>query len=641
MKKIYISALLFAAGMASVSAQTFNTNIEIPMDFNPTTVQYPPSPLKSQKLFIGGKDMVQHTAVYGNAAGAAIAKEQNDFIGFTPATQAEIAAWAVKGHQNFLGWLSINHEDINTNDKLGDGGGMTVFAIKRDATTDSIIVVPQTLNDGRTGLYFNVDFANTVGETGMNCGGIASTIDGRIWTAEEWFRNNANDVAGFRHGEFTIDTNEFAGSDYKDKKLSKIEALNWMVEIDPRQAKAIRKQYNWGRAGWEGGAIAPDNKTVYLGEDDTPGRFVKFVADVAGDFTKGKTYVYKYDTSTRWVEIDNMMLDNMVNFKAKTIQAGMTMFNRLEWVQVDQVTGMVYMAETGNDNVNTSGTTRYLQAMAQGPCKVAPHFAKAYKDRYKAMHGTDFMGTDAAAIDSVTNGKFRDYYGRVLQYNPTTHEVTTLMEGGPYFATSPTISNYPAKHFTNPDGLGMLYVNGKTFLIINEDINGRTFGRMPAENSSSARGQCETYILDLSIQNPTLNDMVRITASTLGAEIYGVSSTPDGKTIFVNNQHPDKALNTGDYAFALTYAITGWDKVVKMITTSLEEVAVSENLKMWPNPVARELNFSKAIDIAIYDGEGKRVKVSRNSTTVDVQDLIKGTYFVRTIEGQTLKLVVQ
>ncbi len=637
MKTNYLAAIAVLACAIGAQAQTFNFPVEINMDYNPSTIVYPASPLKSQKLFIGGKDMVQHTATYGNPAGESLAKEQNDFVGFTPATPTEIAAWAAKGHENFQGWVSVNHEGTFTNDKLGDGGGMTVFAVKRNATTELLEVVEQTLNDGRKGKFFNVDFVNTVGETGMNCGGIASTIDGRIWTAEEWFRDATN-VGDFRHGPYTINKDEFSGTDYKSKVLAKHELLNWMVEIDPRQAVAIRKQYNWGRAGWEGGAIANDNKTVYLGEDDTPGRFVKFVADVAGDFTKGKIYVYKHDAPNFWVEIDNSLLSNMTSFKQKTLEAGMTMFNRLEWVQVDKNTGMVYIAETGNDNPGN----RYIDAQKIGPCKVSPHFIKAFKDRYKAINNVDYAGTDSEAIAQVTAGNFNDYYGRVLRYNPVTHEITTLIEGGPYVtAISPSLASYPKKHFTNPDGLGMLYVNGRTFLMINEDLNGVTYGRMPAENQSG-RVQCETFLLDLSIPNPTVDNLVRITASTLGAEIYGVAATPDGKTIFVNNQHPSKTLNTGDYQFALTYAITGWDKAVSQIGLGIEnEVKVTEKLTMWPNPVARELNFSEPVDIAIYDANGKRLKVSRNSATVDVQDLSKGIYFVRTVAGETLKLLVE
>ncbi|MCP4521930.1 MAG: hypothetical protein GY827_09625 [Cytophagales bacterium] len=77
---------------------------------------------------------------------------------------------------------------------IGDGGGMTAFKVEEDENGE-LTVVGQTLNDGRTGKYFNIDFANTVGETGMNCGGIVGPT-GRIWTAEEWFKTSNGSLGG-------------------------------------------------------------------------------------------------------------------------------------------------------------------------------------------------------------------------------------------------------------------------------------------------------------------------------------------------------------------------------------------------------------------------------------------------------------
>jgi secreted PhoX family phosphatase len=104
---------------------------------------------------------------------------------------------------------------------------------------------------------------------------------------------------------------------YNGTKIKKYQNFNWMVEIDPRTAKAVRKQYNWGRQGFEGGAVLPDNKTVILGEDGDAGAslLTKFVADTPGDFTKGKTYIFKQkDNSFQgdWIEVPqdiNTMLD--------------------------------------------------------------------------------------------------------------------------------------------------------------------------------------------------------------------------------------------------------------------------------------------------------------------------------------------
>ncbi|MCH2223546.1 MAG: choice-of-anchor I family protein [Crocinitomicaceae bacterium] len=285
-KLLFITSILTLS--LSSSAQ-IGFDPEIDFELVPDVVVVPSSPLESQVVFIGGHDSVQTTATYGNPAGAYPAKQWHDFIGFTP---------DITPNSPDLGWISVNHEMISNDPNIGDGGGMTVFKIRRDALTDSIIVVEQTLTDGRVGKFFNVDFVNTVGETGMNCGGINSSADGRIWTAEEWFRSNNSSI--FNDGLGVVDTNDVtingSGISVADgETIKKFQNFNWMVEIDPREAVAIRKQYNWGRQPFEGGAILPDNQTVILGADNTPGILSKFVADTPGDFTSGKLYAYRQD----------------------------------------------------------------------------------------------------------------------------------------------------------------------------------------------------------------------------------------------------------------------------------------------------------------------------------------------------------
>jgi len=342
MKKLLLASASFAVFSAAQAQIKFDPSIDTTWD--PQVAVLPASPLKSQVLFIGGHDKVQTPPTYGNAAGTALAKQWHDFIGFTPDNSS-----------NDLGWVSVNHEMVVRNDSIGDGGGMTVFKIAREPNTDSLIIVTQTLNDGRTGEFFAVDFAHTTGETGMNCGGITAP-DGRIWTAEEWFRSGNTSIADRDTSDFTIGTGTANGQSapagfpgFNGQTIKKYQNYNYMVEIDPKEATAIRKQYNWGRQPFEGGAVMPDNKTVYLGADNTPGYFTKFVANTAGDFTSGKTYVYKHDANgSKWVEIDNTDLNKMLNFTMEATLGGATMFNRLEWVT--EINGKIYFTETGRSN---------------------------------------------------------------------------------------------------------------------------------------------------------------------------------------------------------------------------------------------------------------------------------------------------
>jgi secreted PhoX family phosphatase len=620
MKKILLLSTLGVCAFAQANAQIpFPVNIT--PDWTTQTVLMPRSPLMHQNIFVGGLDTVQSTATYGNPAGRFPAKQWHDFIGFAKDSAAI----------GDLGWVIVNHEMTTKDNNLGDGGGMTTFRLKRTAG-DKLEVVNQTLADGRTGKFFNVDFVNTVGETGMNCGGI--TKAGRIWTAEEWMQSSNAGIyaggAGYRDtSDFVIGTTTPAGfPGFNGKTLKRFQNLNWMVEINPKTAKAVRKQYNWGRAGWEGGVIMDDNKTVYLFEDASPGILGKFVATTAGDFTAGQMFAYKHDgTTTKWIAIENN-LDTLVNLNTVAIRRGATLFNRLEWGAVNG--GKVYITETGRDAFNyNSGNA--LNGV------ISPSLVDGYKTRFKIVNGIDFPGTDANAADSVRQGRFFDYYGRVIEFNPATDVVRSFLEGGPYTATatSKDLPFYPSKHFSNPDGIDFLTIKGKSYMMVQEDLNGTSYNRMP---NGLTQTVCEMYLLDMSIATPTINDLQRLTASAPGGEITGAIQI-DSKTILVNCQHPNTS-NVAPYNNSLTYAISGFDGSDKLSIFENQEVKAA-SFSVYPNPAARELHLSKSMDVAIYSMTGARLKVLRNTQTVDVSDMAAGTYFIRSAEGETLKFVVQ
>jgi secreted PhoX family phosphatase len=598
MKKTVLFTLSIACSLA-ISAQQFDPEIPV-TDWEPQTVVMPASPLQMQIIFIGN-----HHYVQTGPNDSTLAKQWHDFIGFTPDTDP---------NSQDLGWISVNHEMILADDKIGDGGGMTAFKIRRDPTTDSIIVVPQTLSDGRSGKFFNVDFTPT-GETGMNCGGI-NGLNGRIWTAEEWFRGDISSI--YQNGNGVRDTSDFTITNPDipvalNKTVKKNENFNWMVEIDPKEAKALRKQYNWGRQPFEGGVLMPDNQTVYTGSDATPGFLTKFVATTPGDFTDGTTYVYKHDASSKWVEIDNTDWNKMLNYEDEAVAVGATMFNRLEWLALDEVTGKVYMTETGRDNP----ASRWIgESMAGAPH--APHH-----DTRATAQGTHPDSSD-----------YWDYYGRVLELDPATDDVTVFLEGGPYLPIGDPAS-YPNNHLSNPDGLSFLKVGSKNYMVINEDLNGTSFGRVPAGVNNRT---CELYLFDMSDPTPTVNDLKRISIVPVGAEVTGARATFDGKTLFVNSQHPS-TNNPFPYNNSLTYAITGWDAAVASL---YEDPNFTGNgFEIYPNPTSRELHFNKTSDVAIYDANGKRIAVYRDVDTVDVTAMSAGVYYVRNADGETQKLVIQ
>lgn len=600
---IVLASIMFCAGQAN--AQIFDSSIDV--DYTSDVVVMPPSPLTYQTLFIGGVDKVQTLDSDGNPNGETFAKQWHDFIGITPDNSSES-----------LAWVSINHERISSDDKIGDGGGMTVFRVKRDEAGDSLMVIPQTLADGRSGDFFNVDFVNTVGETGMNCGGIVGPT-GRIWTAEEWFRKDNSSIYG--DGAGIRDTSDFtisgSGISFADgETVKRYQNLNYMVEIDPKEAKAIRKQYNWGRLGFEGGAILPDNKTVFLGVDATPAFFMKFEATTAGDFTSGNLYLYKEGTGANWIQVNNSSMEDIYTIAEQGVAAGATMYNRIEWVQYDSHSNAVFFTETGRDNPGGS----WADESADGAAHANHHLMRA------AQQGTHPDSND-----------YNDYYGRVMKFDVAENDVEVYISGGPEFALDSVPSNiYPEKHLSNPDGLHIMEIGDNPYMIICEDLNGSSHGRVPKDIATGKT--CELWFLDMAIANPTVDDLIRISVVPTGAEVTGAMSTPDGRSLLVNSQHPSSD-NTYPFNNSLTYVINGWEQFV----LDVEDYDNNTNteLSFYPNPATREIKLNTNTDVAIYDAHGKRIRVYRDVNTIDVSALASGVYFLKNAEGTTQKLIIE
>ncbi len=653
MKNFYLTLVAILAtvtlsfGQITFEPQVDFETVEVP-NWIPSSIIMPASPLKMQILFVGATDMVQHTAIEGRAgndstiydveAGESPAKQWHDFIGFTPDT--------VTGSED-LGWVSINHEMIIQNDNLGDGGGMSVFKVKRDADTDSLIIVDQTLSDGREGKFFNVDFVNTVGETGMNCGGITAP-DGRIWTAEEWFRSNTGSI--YDDGEGVRDTADFTitsdlPGDFDGSTIRKFENFNYMVEIDPREAVAIRKQYNWGRMPYEGGVIMEDMRTVYLGADATPGYYVKFVADEAGDFTQGRTFVYKHDIAEKWVEVNNTSIDSMLALNDIATELGATMFNRLEWGAVSD--GKVYWTETGRDNPASRWVGEFEDGAVFHPIHLERAAAQSAALTAELIEEGD-IPEDSTIVFGPEDSRYEDIYGRVWVHDLETDEITSFIEGGygdpELYGETFNVYDYNRNNLSNPDGLNFITVNPgteqeNTYMIICEDLNGADKGRMP--RGITENRTCELWLLDMNIENPNVDDLVRITAVPRGAEVTGAIATPDGKTMLVNSQHPS-STNPFPFNNSLTFAITGWTEFEVAVTPNRVNIEDNnEAFAIYPNPVSRTVFFDKTSDVGIYTIEGKLVKVANKTKSINVSDLAAGTYVIMNGEGAARKFIVK
>lgn len=395
------------------------------------------------------------------------------------------------------GTLYVGHEDAYHDELLGDGGSGTFFDLEFDGTQWNI-----------TSPKHHVSFEN-VGGTNRNCGGTTAP-NGMIMTCEESYPTTNKGI--WRNGTGHLDTMEYNGR-------PKYENFGFIVEVDPSTRKPVQKLISMGRYMHEDAEFMPDGKTVYLSDDNDPAVFFKFEADVKNDYSQGQLFAFQMNQlgeKGKWLELPRDTT-SLLNIRDIAIAKGATLFIRHEWMISHN--GKLYINETGADKFS------WEEAKRLGG-KPAPYLK---------------MSDDTTYVD---------VYGRVLMYDLETQAMDILIEGGVGQKDS-------TKVFSNPD-CNTIYTRGeKSWLVLNEDINWNSLGRVAPYAEEKGEFYNELYFLDLDIENPTVDDMERFLVAPKGAETTGTTFSPDGKTMFVNIQHP-WPRNVAPFNKSMTIAIQGF-----------------------------------------------------------------------------------
>ncbi len=397
------------------------------------------------------------------------------------------------------GYLYVNHEEHKPNALLGDGGGGTVFEVKKENDEWKVI-----------GDFHAVDFSN-VGETFRNCGGTLLP-NGNILTTEEEFPLSNTEI----NSRFGItDT-----SDYNGKK--KFLNYGWMIEVNPKTHQAIRRIKSLGRYRHEDAQCMPDGRTVYLTSDNKPAIIFKFVMKEKGDYENGQLYGYQQSVdadSGSWIELP-MQDDSLLNIIDVAVRYNASMFISNEWIEA--VGEKLYITESGTDEFD------FNKEIEMGG-KPAKHLNELCR---------------------TSGNNYRDPFGRILELDLRTNKLRVLLHGG----VSKKDSTFC---FSSPDAMTSVTLRGKNYLVISEDTHGNKNGSASAAINAKGETYNEVYFLDLSIENPTLEDLKRFMVAPEGCETTGNMFTPNGKTYFVSIQHPSTA-NPAPFNKSCVIAVTGF-----------------------------------------------------------------------------------
>jgi len=375
--------------------------------------------------------------------------------------------------------LYISHETKSADPNLGDGGGATIFDIEKENGEWNVI-----------GEFKHIDFSG-VGYTNRNCGGTL-TPNGTIFTCEETWSHNTDYL--YLNGNGMTDTSWVNGRPMWQN-------MGFIVEVDPLNNKVIKKHYQMGKFVHEDAFCTKDGKTVYLTDDMNPSVFFKFETDVPFDYNKGKLFAYQQlddGEGGKWVPLPNDTT-SWLDIRNVALKLGATMFIRHEWIE--EINGKFYISETGDDEYNLS---------------------------HSILIGGNLPNYAQQNLKTIGKQNFSDPYGRILVFDPKTNIIKPYLEGG-MFPDS-------IGCFSNPDCNTKVKIGSKIYLVISEDIIGTEKGR---SGDGTVGYYNEIYFLDMSIENPTIKDLLRFCVAPYGSETTGVIFSPDGKSMFINIQHPD------------------------------------------------------------------------------------------------------
>jgi len=299
--------------------------------------------------------------------------------------------------------------------------------------------------------------------------------------------------------------------------------FGWMVEIDPFNPSMVPvKRTAMGRAAHEGATVAvtkDGRAVVYSGEDARFEYIYKFVSrdkikpggygPNAELLDHGTLYVARFDADGRgrWIALrqgqDPLTAANgfadQGEVLIKTRQAsdllGATKMDRPEWIDVDK-DGWVYCTLTNNSN---RGGDKQPGVDAANP-------------RANNTMGHIIRWKDEGDFDGIR-----------FQWN---HFV---LAGDPANERAEARGNIKGDAFACPDGL---WVDARGVLWIQTDM------------STSAMGKGDLARLGhncMLAADPKTGEVRRFLTGPAGCEITGATATPDGRTMFINIQHPGES----------------------------------------------------------------------------------------------------
>ena len=340
--------------------------------------------------------------------------------------------------------------------------------------------------------------------------------------------------------------------------------FGWIVEIDPwnPNSKPV-KRTALGRFKHESviASVGADNAVAfYTGDDERNDYMYKFVCAKKLNTTNraanrdmldsGTLYVAKFnaDGTGQWLPLvhgqNGLTLQNGFADQAEVVikarqaadRVGATMMDRPEWVAVHPTTREVYLTLTNNNR--RGGTSS------------------------NAVDGSTTAGSARPPVDAA-NPRGDNRYGHIIRWNEANGDVAAtsfqwdiFVECGDSLSAAPNLQgNIIGDDLGAPDGL---WFDKDGRLWIQTDQIGNATGDWTNIGGNA-----------MFCADPATRQITRFLTSPRNCEVTGVVTTPDGKTMFVNIQHPGE-----DWSVSYTSNSTWPDSAFNGPTTQSANGAV-------------------------------------------------------------------
>jgi uncharacterized protein len=301
--------------------------------------------------------------------------------------------------------------------------------------------------------------------------------------------------------------------------------FGWVVEIDPYDAgRRPVKHTALGRFKHEGAQVvlARDNRVVvYMGDDERFEYIYKFVSkgvfrpsDRAANLRlleEGTLWAARFATDGlgEWLELTlgkngldaaagfSSQAEVLIHARAAADRAGATRMDRPEWVAVHPKTGEVYCALTNNSQRGGDGRP----------------------------------GVDAA------NPRANNVFGHIVRWREAGPDAAAtrfawdvfVLSGDPSLGDAAKRGTITGDAFGSPDGL---WFDPRGVLWIQTDVSTSVLRKGDYANLGNNQ---------MLAADPATGEIRRFLTGPNGCEVTGVITTPDGRTMFVNIQHPGEA----------------------------------------------------------------------------------------------------